>query len=271
MHRLPGSWFAAIFFCILAAAASAQEGAAIPASQARWLRAPKSLLYYDAAGNLAGEIGLGRWEDTGMARVFTKIIDGGTAADNRFAWTLEKRTSWNTFKTKVLDAQRTLRFFGPAGKELWSEDGPDFIPESAPLVFSQDGETCLIAIKRKEGWFAAVKTYIGNTPWEIGPFPRLDSLQISPNGRYAVIRWNDPEQSSMHSFVEIPGKARQDVPSAQFFLGRATVDDLGRAQAGHKTVFSFAPTPSKSRKPAPFHAAALEPTDRISPSTGTQP
>lgn len=214
-------------------------GAGTPGPRSGWQRMSKSLLYYDADGNLANEIGLGRWEEASQTRVQVKVIEGDTSPDHRFAWTLEKRTSWNSLKTKVLESQRSLRFFDPDGKELWSEDGADSLPSSAPLVFSDDGKTCLLALRRPAGWYALLKTYLGNTVWEVGPFPKLEALQISPNGRYGLARWNEPDKSSAHSFLDLQSRSRQDVPSDRFRLGKTVVDDQGRAFSGSALVFSF--------------------------------
>jgi hypothetical protein len=210
-----------------------------PGPRPGWQRMSKSLLYYDAEGGLADEIGLGRWEEASGTRVKVKVIDGGTSLDGSFAWTLDKRTTWNSLKTKALEEQRILRFFDPDGKELWSEEGADSVSGSAPLVFSDDGKTCLLALRRASGWYAAVKTYLGNTLWKVGPFPKLEALQISPNGRYGLARWNDPDQSAAHSFLDLEKKARQDVASDRFLLGKTAVDDQGRAFSGSRLVFSF--------------------------------
>ena len=113
------------------------------------------------------------------------------------------------------------------------------MPNSAPLVFSGDGKACLLALRRPSGWYAAVKTYLGNTLWEAGPFPKLEALQISPNGRYGMARWNDPDQSAAHSFLDLEKKVRQDVASDRFLLGKTAVDDEGRAFSGSSLVFSF--------------------------------
>jgi len=235
-------------FCVLAAAGAGGAevhpdelagSSATLGPKPGWLRVAKSLLYYDEEGNLADEIGLGRWEETDAARVRVKMIDGGTSPDHRFAWVLDKRTTWNTLKTKLLESQKALRFFDTNGKELWSEDGADFVAESAPLVFAQDGKTCLLAQRRPPGWFALVKTYLGNTLWEVGPFPRLEGLQISANGRYGLARWNDPDKSTVQSLLDLEARVRQDVPSDRFLLGKTSIDDMGRVFSGPELVFSF--------------------------------
>ena len=59
-----------------------------PGPKPGWLRMSKSLLYYDSDGNLADEIGLGRWEDSYPNRVQVKVMDAGTSAEHRFAWSL---------------------------------------------------------------------------------------------------------------------------------------------------------------------------------------
>jgi len=243
-----------------------------PGPKPGWLRVAKSLLYYDADGQLANEIGLGRWEDSDPARAHVKVIAGGSSPNNRFAWTLDKRTTWNTSKTKLLESTRVLRFFDSSGNELWTEEEADFLPGSDPLVSSQDGEVCLIALRRQSGWFAAVKTYLGNTLWELGPFPRLEALQISPNGRYALARWGDPDRSAVHSFLDLTGRKRQDVPSDRFVLGKAVVDDQGRAFSGKDLVFSFSETAlSTTTVPSVSTAPAKTPAPAPASSQGSRP
>jgi hypothetical protein len=256
--------------CVWAATAAAVEtgqdqedlagSEGTPGPKPGWVRKPHSLLYYDADGDLANEIALGHWEDASPARIQIKIINGGTSPDQKFAWILEKRTNWNSLKTKVMDSQRSLRFFDPDGKELWAESEADFVPGSAPLVFSDDGKTCLLALRRPAGWYALVKTYLGNTLWKVGPFPRLEALQISPNGRYGLARWNDPDKSASYSFLDLHGLIRQDVSSDRFLLGKTSVDDEGRAFSGSALVFSFTgPAASTAAAPAPAVSTAAVP------------
>ncbi len=238
-----------------------------PGPKPGWLRMSKSLLYYDADGNLANEIGLGRWEEASATRIKVKVIDAGTSPDHKFAWTLDRRTTWNTPKTKMLESQRSLRFFDPDGKQLWDEDGADSVPGSTPLVFSDDGKTCLLALRRPAGWYALVKTYLGNTPWEVGPFPKLEALQISPNGRYGLARWNEPDKSAAHSFLDLRSLTRQDVPSDRFSLGKAAIDDEGRAFSGPTLVFSFTGPAASTAATAPMisTAAASPPEPKTKP------
>jgi hypothetical protein len=286
------SWRDVVFLAALACAISGAAAAAGQGSEGLagsegttgpkpgWLRMPRSLLYYDAEGSLTNEIGLGRWEESSQSRVKVKVIDGGTSPDHRFAWTLDKRTTWNSLKTQVLESQRSLRFFDPDGKELWNEDGADSLTGSAPLVFSEDGKTCLLALRRPAGWYALLKTYLGNTLWEVGPFPRLEALQISPNGRYGLARWDDPDKSAVHSFLDLQGRNRQDVSSDHFLLGKTAVDDQGRAFAGPALVFSFTgpavstatAAPAASEVPqAPAGRTSLPPATAVSTAAAPGP
>ena len=200
---------------------------------------PSSLLYYDSSGSVSDEIGLGRWEDSDSSDLHVRLIDATACATNRFAWTLETNTLWNATKTKLKSSKRLLRFWGPDGKEIWNDEEAAFPPAGDPLAFSQDGETCLMALRREAGWFVAAKTYVGNTTWEIGPLPQLKAIQLSSSGRYGLARWTDPDKSATHSFLDLAKRSRRDVPSEKFLLGQASIDDLGRAYAGGQLVFSF--------------------------------
>jgi hypothetical protein len=255
-----------------AGAAGSEE---TPGPKPGWLRIAKSLLYYDDAGGLSSEIGLGRWEESGPDEVRIKVIDGGTAPNHSFAWTLDKRSTWNTQKTKLLNVKRVLRFFDSKGRELWTEEEADFLPGQQPLVFSQDGKVSLVALHRQSGWFAAVKTYLGNTQWEIGPFPRLEALQISPSGCYGLARWNDPDKSAVHSLLDLANQSRQDVPSDRFFLGKTEIDDQGQVFSGKELIFSFtgpviSTTSAPSVSTAPLTQVSTRPAQTPAPE-GTSP
>ncbi|MDD5655798.1 MAG: hypothetical protein PHF00_00890 [Elusimicrobia bacterium] len=217
--------------------------AAAAAPRPGWVKAAKSLLYYDAEGRLSGEIGLGRWEETGAARVRVKRLEAGVSPNARFAWTLDKREVWNSAKTRLLEVKRLLRFYGGGGKELWNDSEPDLPPDGPPLVFSDDGETCLLALRRQNGWFASARSYLDDTLFETGPFPGLEALQLSPNGLYGAARWNDLEQGAAHAFIDVKNRKRRDIASSEFLLGRAAIDDAGEVKARGKTLRPFTPAP----------------------------
>lgn len=195
-----------------------------------WINQASSLLHYDSSGTLSGELPLGRWEEPSGGRVIVHETRGAASRDGRFAWTWEKV------------AQRSmLRFFGPLGGELWSEESAAAPESGEPLVLSGDGETALLCRRTAAGLTAAVKSYVGNTLWEVGPFPVLHAMELTENGRYALLRWTEPEKTSTHTFLEVPSKKRKDIPSGELLLGQASIDGDGTVRSGRKTVFSFAP------------------------------
>lgn len=235
-----GAWLAASWL-LLVGSAAAQGDAAKTRPKPGWIKAPKSLLYYDEKGALSGEIGLGRWEETAAAGIGVKTLEGGVSPNARFAWTLESRELWNTAKIKRLESKRLLRFYGAGGKELWNDAAAAPPPEGPPLVFSANGETVLLAVRREGVWHASVRNYLGGTLFEAGPFPNLEALQISPNGLYGAARWNDLEHGSAHTFLDVKNRNRQDVASSEFLLGRAEIDDTGRVKGRGKVLRPFAP------------------------------
>ena len=123
---------------------------------------------------------------------------------------------------------------------LWSESDADRPSEGEPLVFSGNGELLLLARRFPQAWTVAVRSYIGNTLQEVGAFPRLVSIALTPNGRYALIRWADPDKSSTHTVLELSTKRRKDVPSSELLLGAARITDEGTLTSGGKTVLNMA-------------------------------
>jgi hypothetical protein len=195
-----------------------------------WVKRSSSLLHYDSSGTLSGELPLGRWEEPLGGRVIVHETRGSAARGGSFAWT------WET-----VDGRAVLRFFGPSGRELWSE-GTAAAPESGePLVLSAGGETSLLCRRSGAGLSVAVKSFVGNTLWEIGPFPILHVMELTDNGRYALLRWSEPDKSATHTFLDLEAKARKDVPSGELLLGQASVGEDGTVRSGGKTVFSLAP------------------------------
>ena len=182
----------------------------------RWVRQASSLLRYDAAGDLAEEVGLGRWEEVGASGPVTRQLRGDASPGGSFAWTFEKKTFWNASKTKILTTERHLRFLGRGASELWSAPEADAPSSGEPVVFSADGETVLAALRRPEGWWVSMRTYIGNVLMEAGPFPSLTSTALAPGGRFALARWTEVDKSATHSFLNAVSKKRVDVPSDSF-------------------------------------------------------
>ncbi len=220
-----------------------------PLKSAGWLRQTSSLLFYDRGGNLASEIPL-RTEDDGLSTVREKL--GGAAPNGRFAWTLERATTWNADRSKVLSSRRLLRVYGDEGKALWESSEADTPEKGDPVAFSGDGETLLVSLRGKAGWTVSIRNYLGATLLDVGPLAHLQLMRITPSGKYAMIRWVVPDQSATTTFVQIVSRTRHDMPSSDFSWTTPRVDDDGKVYAGKRLVFDFAaPAPAAPVKPAP--------------------
>ncbi|OGR86711.1 MAG: hypothetical protein A3J74_06665 [Elusimicrobia bacterium RIFCSPHIGHO2_02_FULL_57_9] len=220
----------------------AQEPESESASSQRvsaWLKQGSSLLFYDQSGALVGETGLGVTEDPTGTRVNVRDIRAGASPNGRFAWTMDKTTVWDTQRTKILETRRRLRFFGTSGKELWSSTDADMPENGEPLIFSRNGEKVLMALNTDKGWSVLAKKYTGNTLLQVGPFPILQLMSLTPNGRYALVRWAVPDHSATHTFFETEGTARKDIPSGELYMGLAHINDEGKIHSGKKFIFDL--------------------------------
>lgn len=214
-----------------------------------WFVGGSSLLYYDEKGDLATELPLVNDEESSGTRVNTHGIIGGASPNARFGWTLERTTTWNQDRTKVYASRRLLRVFGSEGKELWSSSEADAPENGEPVTFSSDGTVLLVALRGDKGWTAQVKGWAGNTIIEVGPVPRLQLMTLTRNGKYAMVRWTVPDQSATHTFIEVPTKTRQDVPSSELYLGLAKITEDGKVYSGKRFVFDFTAIPRKDGLP----------------------
>ncbi len=242
---------------VLALLLGAGDAAAATSETARtgWRKQTAALLFYDNWGNLSNDVGLGHWEDTGASSVTIRDLTAGTSSNGEFAWLWEVFTDWNIPRTKLLGRRSLLRFYGSAGREIWSASGVEAPGKSDPLVYSANGENILLAQKSPKGWLVSVRTYLGIPEWELGPFPELDSMFITPSGRYAMIRWTVPDKSRTHTFLELPTKTRKDVASGELHLGSAIMWEDGKVTSGKREVFAF-PKPT-AEPPAPGIDAIL--------------
>lgn len=204
-----------------------------PRAAPGWTKQGNSLLLYDSDGALAQEISLRGDGSTSTG------WRGGTSTDGRLAWTVERREIWNPLKGKITDILHLLRIFGAAGQELWKDDGVDVPDRGEPVLFSADGQTILVSRRTHEGWSVEARTWMGSLLAAVGPFPRLISMALTPNGRYALARWGMPEKSDTHTFFDIIAKQRRDVPSSSLVLGLARIGDDGVARSGSKVILSF--------------------------------
>lgn len=218
-----------------------RTAAAQTLSSEGWTKQASSLLLYDSSATLVSEIGLGHWEEAVDFRINVLEISGGVSPNKRFAWTLEKNTVWNSSRTKKIESKRLFRFLGSGGVELWRSADIDVSDSEEPVAFSANGELLLACLRlSSSSWSAALKTYVGNTLEEWGPFPVIKKLTLTPNGKYALIRWTVPDQSSTHTFVEIGTKTRKDIDSGDLLLGQARIEDDGKIFTGAKMIFDFA-------------------------------
>jgi len=226
--------------------------AAVPArSTPGWSLRASSLLLSDDDGAPAVELPLRGPDDLGTTSGETL---GGVSPDARMAWTLDRRLVWSPGHTWLLESHRLLRAFGSAGAELWRDEAADIPERGAPVLFSADGETLLLSKRADEGFSAEARTWLGQVVATVGPFPRLISMALTPNGRYALARWGVPDTSDTHTFIDLATKTRRDVPSSDLLLGLARIDDDGVVRSGSKIVFAFAvssSTPASSSPAAP--------------------
>lgn len=203
---------------LLAAAALLCAGHAAAAPVSGWVKQGSSLLHYDSSATLSGELPLGRWEDFD--------VRGGTSKNGSFAWTWDARSL-------------LLRFFGPSGRELWSAERTAATESGEPLALSGDGELLLLCRGSASGSTVEVRSFVGNTLWQAGPFPILHAMELTRNGRYALLRWTEPEKAASHTFLAVALRKRKDVASAELHLGRASIDESGAVRSGGKTLFSM--------------------------------
>ncbi|HAZ07290.1 MAG TPA: hypothetical protein DCZ01_01940 [Elusimicrobia bacterium] len=232
------------FLALALALAPASAGAAdappladmAPARSAPgWATQGGSLLLYDQEGALIQEISIRGDEESGLAR----DLRGGTSPDGRLAWTLESRRVWNPLKSRTEETRRLLRFFGSSGAELWKDDSVEVPERGVPVLFSADSKTVLIARRALDDWSVEARTWMGESILAIGPFPRVISMELSPNGRYGQARWSVMDKSATHTFFDLTGRKRLDVPSSNLLLGLARIGDDGVARSGSKVVASF--------------------------------
>ncbi|MBI5881660.1 MAG: hypothetical protein HZB91_00915 [Elusimicrobia bacterium] len=246
---LPGGLILAV--CLLCASRPANAAEAVadearppvtaaPSAEGdgRWSKQGSSLVLYDSSGTIVTEIPLASSEETAGPGTRVARTTGGTSADGRFAWTLEKRTTWNSPKTKLIKEDRLLRYHGTSGRELWTQPGADAPPHSDPASLSRSGETVAVAIPNDGGWTVSVRTFVGTPVWETAT-KGLSSIFLNPEGTYALFRWTELDKSATHSFVELATGARKDIPSDEFVLGSASVTADGKVFSGTRLLHDF--------------------------------
>jgi hypothetical protein len=201
---------------------------------------------YDASGSLASEIGLSSVEESSPTRLTVHDILGGAAANGSYAWTLDRKRFFDVSRSKSFGSKRLLTVFGTAGSEIWTSTEADAPLGRDPVIFSDDAQTLLVSYHSGKSWRVSVQGPLGDIRLNLGPFDELDAMDLSPNGRYAMIRWKILEQKATHSFVNIATHARRDVPSFLLHLGRAELKPDGKVFSGDEFVLDLsALRPSK--------------------------
>lgn len=209
-------------------------------AEALWKKQGSSLVYFDKEGSIAGELPLGKWEEPAAGKLVVHEVRGGVSKDGRFAWTWDAQNTWNAAKTQRLERRNLLRYHGTAGQELWLSQSADAPRRSGePVSLSDDGETVLVAARDSGNWRVEVRGYLGNEEWSLGSFPILESMRLTGNGRFAELRWTQPDEKSIVTVLELATKKREDVDAGKLKLGRAQLTDDGRLMSEGKAVFSF--------------------------------
>lgn len=211
-----------------------------------WTRQARSLLLHDSSGTLVSELGLGIWENQETL--------GGVSPGGRFAWLFQTPAARNPGRGKRVQSERSFKLLGSTGTELWSSADIDLPRSGNPVEFSASGEKLAAALNGPAGWRVQARSFLGNTLYETGPFPDLESIALSPNGRYGVARWREAEKSATHTFFDIAARLRKDIPSEDFFLGRGNINDEGQALSGSKTLFEFSASTAAAAPPLPEKA-----------------
>lgn len=237
----------------LAGPAGAQADAPAPAPELRemapaaaapgWTKQSASLLLYGADGALAQEVPL---RDPDAMGATSRETTGGVSPDRKLAWTLDRTLVYTRGRTKLLESRRLFKVYGSDGQELWRDDAVDVPERGEPVQWSADGRTLLLAGRSGEGWSVEARTWLGRPIARLGPFPKLISMALTPNGRFALARWAVPDKSDTHTFIDLQTKARKDVDSADLVLGLARIGDDGAVRSGSKTVYAFDLTASTS-------------------------
>ena len=207
-----------------------------PPSPAGWTRQATALLLYGADGALLKEIPLPEPENSDAA---SREIFGGASPDRRLAWTLERRLVWSRGRGKLLESRRQFQLYGDTGAGLWGDASVDVPERGDPTQISADGKVLLLSRREKDGWRAEAHGWLGQTIASMGPFPRLIMMALTPNGRYVLARWNVPDVSDTHAFLDLRTKDRHDVASSDLVLGAASIGDDGVVRSGSKIIYSF--------------------------------
>ena len=225
---------ALVLILALAAAGRAAQPAAAPTEELSgregWIKTPSSLLLFDSSGTLVNEIGLGSFEEPVSADIVERRkVRAGVSADGRFAWSFDKGERLKPGKTdKPLTTTRLFIYWGTEGQELFRNELADAPAGLEPAALSANGERLLVAERAPDGWIVAAYDFTGNRLVDASGHGALELEQITPNGRFALVRWHELDEDPEYALLRISAR------EARLFKPReaARLLDDGRVMAG---------------------------------------
>ncbi len=211
------------------ALAAAPRGA--PA--AGWEKTAASLLLGGQGGALLHEVGLGTFsEEDGAVR---RDMRGGASADGRFAW------HWQSVETRppgrverAPESRRVLVVLGSHGQLLFKDEAADAPAGLEPALMSRDGETLLVSGRGAAGWTVNAYSFTGKVLASVAGAHRVESFDLSPDGRRALVAWSGLDQPLMVSLLDLKADERRDVPADGLPPGPWTLDAEGNLLAAGK-------------------------------------
>lgn len=218
---------------------AAAAAPAAPAGPTGWVKRAGSLLLYDSSSNIINEVPLGSSEHNLGDQLKDHDVLGEAAKSGRFAWVFDRTSVFDSSHVRKLSSTRTLTFYGDTGEPIWTSSTADAPKDGVPVLMSDSGEMLLVASLDSDGWTVKAEGYLGDTIMTVGPMPQFDSMDLTPNGSFAVVRWRVPDQSATHTFLNLSTRTRHDVASGTLFLGNATLSPDGKAVSGGKTVLDL--------------------------------
>lgn len=198
-----------------------------------WAKTPASLLLGGPGGALLHEVGLGSFaEDDGAVR---RDMRGGASADGRFAW------HWQSVETRLPgrverapESRRVLVVLGSRGQLLFKDESADAPAGLEPAVMSRDGETLLAAGRGPGGWAATAYSFTGKELAVVAGAHRLEALELSPDGRRALVAWAGLDQPLMVTLLDLKADERLDIPADGLPPGPWTLGPDGTLLAAGK-------------------------------------
>jgi len=229
---------AVLILALAAAGAFAETPASEPpdslSGREGWVKTPSSLLLFDSSGTLVSEIGLGAFEEpAGTDTVARRKVRAGVSADGRFAWSFEKKETVRPGKSdKPLTTTRLFIYWGTEGRELFRNELADAPPGLEPAALSADGERLLVAERAPDGWIVAAYDFTGDRMVDARGKGALELAQITPDGRFALVRWHLLDERPRYVFLRVHDRESEALKTRE----TARLLNDGRVMAGAKVL-----------------------------------